>query len=96
MPKIKETEAKIPVFVFEEGDKVVVYSPAFDLSSCGDNEEQARRRFAEAIGIFLREIAEMGTLDEVLEECGWRKLPKKWCPPIYKTIEEEISIPLGG
>lgn len=98
MPEAKTIEAKIPILLFEEGNKVIAYSPAFDLSSCGDTEEKARSRFAEAVAIFLDELTRMGTLNDVLEECGWRKAPKKhgWYPPFYKTTEEAISIPLRG
>jgi len=98
MAKVKDIKAKIPILFFEEGDKVIAYSPAFDLSSCGDTEGKARKRFAEAIAIFLGEITRMGTLNEVLEECGWRKVPKEhgWYPPVYKATEEVISIPRRG
>lgn len=97
--EMETIEAKIPVLFFEEGNKVIAYSPALDLSSCGDTEEKARNRFAEAVTIFLDEIARMGTLSEVLEECGWHKVPKKhgWCPPVYKACTEEaISLPIRG
>jgi hypothetical protein len=90
-------EAKIPVLFFQEGKKVIAYSPAFDLSSCGDTEEQARERFAEAVALFLDEVTAMGTLDEVLEECGWQKVPQRreWSPPVYKgSIEEAVRIPV--
>lgn len=98
MAKVKNIEAKIPVLFFKEGEKVIAYSPAFDLSSCGDTEEKARNRFIEAVAIFLGEIARMGTLNEVLEECGWSIVPEKhaWYPPVYKTTEEAISIPIRG
>ncbi len=61
---------KIPVLFFQEGKKIVAYSPALDLSTYGDTEAQARKRFAEAATIFLSEIHDMGTAKEVLEECG--------------------------
>lgn len=95
---MKNIEAKIPVLFFQEGNKVIAYSPAFDLSSCGDTEEKARSRFAEAIAILLGETTRMGTLNEVLEECGWRKVSKKhgWYPPVYKATEEVITIPIRG
>lgn len=76
----------------------MAYSPALDLSTCGDTEEQARKRFAEAAMIFLAQIKDMGTAEEVLEECGWVKVNNKktWKPPVYKTcIEEMIKIPVG-
>jgi len=54
-------EVQIPVNIFEEAGKFVVYSPAIDLSSCGDSESKARKRFAEAAAIFFEELARMGT-----------------------------------
>lgn len=65
---MKNMATTVPVILFREGDKTVAYSPALDLSTCGDNEQQARRRFAEAMAIYLNELKAMGTLDEVLEE----------------------------
>ena len=62
-------QTRIPVILFEEGKKIVAYSPALDISTYGNTEEQARKRFAEAAGIFFDEIVKMGTVDEVLEEC---------------------------
>ena len=91
-------EAKIPVLFFQEGKKVVAYSPALDLSTCGDTEQQARKRFGEAALIFLSEISKMGTIEEVLEECGWQRTPKRqtWSPPVYRSCtEESIKIPVG-
>lgn len=94
----RHIEAKIPVVFFEEGNKVVAYSPSLDISSCGDTEQHARKRFAEAVAIFFDEIEKMGTTEEVLEECGWCKVANQrtWSPPVYKsTTEELIKIPAG-
>ncbi len=90
--KFGKNQTKIPVIIFEEGGKVVAYSPAIDLSTCGDTEEQARKRFIEAACIFFDEINEMGTTDDVLEECGWHKAAGQdsWLPPKYKTYTEEL------
>jgi len=97
--RMKSTDTKVPVLFFEEGDKVIAYSPAFDLSTCGDTEEKARHRFAEAVAIFLGEITRTGTLSDVLEERGWHKVSKgqEWRPPVYRTCtEESINIPVRG
>lgn len=89
-------EARIPVIYFEEGEKVVAYSPALDLSTYGDTEEQARKRFAEAASLFLDELTKMGTLAEVLEEYGWHKDKRTWSPPSYRSCTEEpVQIPAG-
>ncbi len=84
---------KIPVIFFKEGNKIVAWSPAIDLSTCGDTEEQARKRFAEAAKIFLDEIIRMGTVDDVLTECGWKKVMPEcsWSPPTYKQDFVQIA-----
>jgi len=87
-------EAEIPVFFFEDGDKVIAYSPAFDLSTYGSNEKEAKRRFTETASIFLEECAQMGTLNEVLEECGWRKEPQWSHSTLGSCKEELIRIPM--
>ncbi|NLE08268.1 MAG: hypothetical protein GX631_03310 [Dehalococcoidales bacterium] len=94
---MQEIKAKIPVILFKEGKNIIAYSPALDLSSCGPTEEAARERFAEAARLFLTETAKMGTLDEVMKECGWKKVPNKqgWQPPVYKSTEESVNIPSG-
>jgi hypothetical protein len=95
--KMVNIETKIPVLFFEEGKKVIAYSPALDLSSCGKDEKQARKRFAEAAAIFIDEVNKMGTLSEVLEECGWQRVPEKhqWSPPVYRgSTEEAVRIPI--
>ena len=90
-------EAKVPVLIFQEGEKIIAYSPALDLSTYGNTEKQAKQRFDEAVSIFFAECLKMGTLDEVLEECGWQKLTdgRHWLPPAFKSYKEEsIQIPV--
>lgn len=98
MPKKKKQEinATIPLITFREGDKVIAYSPALDLCSYGSNEEHAKKRFNEAVTIFLKECMKMGTLEEVLEECGWHRLEDKtdWIAPVVSSLsQEKVKIP---
>jgi len=90
--KIDNIQPKIPVILFEEGNKIVAYSPAIDLSTCGDTEEQARKRFVEAASIFFDEITRMGTVDDGMGEGRRPKNPGKdnLVPPKYKSCTEEI------
>jgi hypothetical protein len=91
--KMDNVNARIPVILFEEGAKFVAYSPAIDLSTCGDSEEQARKRFVEAATIFFDEITHMGTIDDVLIECGWQKVPGKqtWLPPQLQALHKRAG-----
>jgi transcriptional regulator with XRE-family HTH domain len=88
----------VPVMYMRQADGFVAYTPALDLSTCGDTCEEAQTMFAEAVTIFFRELAEMGTLDEVLAECGWQKVSRpteRWVPPVLVgQAEEEVKIPL--
>ncbi len=89
----KICRGKIPVILFKEGNKIIAYSPAIDLSTSGDTEKQARKRFAEAAKIFFDEITKMGTIDEVLTEFGWGKVTPEgpWSPPTYKQKFVQIA-----
>ena len=95
--KNEKVTGDVPYFVFKEGDKYVAYSPALDLSTCGDTEKNARKMFAEAAQIFIDEIMAMGTLDDVLTECGWRKVTSErtWSPPTYKQGFAKIAVSAG-
>ena len=85
-------KTKIPYFVFQDGDKFVAYSPALDLSSCGDTEKEACKMFEDAARIFIAEIIRMGTVDDVLTECGWRKAEGgSWSPPTYKQEFVQVA-----
>ena len=93
MHKIK---AKLDVIFFKEGKKFIAYSPAIDLSTCGDTFAQAKKRFAEAADVFFEETIKMGTIEDVLKECGWKKVsrPKThWVPPtIIGQSETEVTV----
>jgi len=91
--------AELSVIVFKEGEKYVAYTPALDLSSSGSTCEQAQKRLVEAINIFIEETLKMGTLDNVLIDCGWQKVSKPqkhWIPPhIIAHVEQQVKIPVA-
>ena len=88
-------ETKLSVSIFKEGNEFIAYSPVLDLSTCGKNYNEVMRRFDEIVQIFFEEIAKKGTLNEVLENLGWKKVQKKWSPPVFISNESEnIKIPM--
>ncbi len=97
MAKLKFQKVILNIVFYREHNKFIAYSPAFDLSTCGDTQEQAKRRFEEMLQIFLEEIGRMGTLEDVLLECGWNKAghPQKcWQPPVFVgQTQEEVRLP---
>lgn len=76
----------------------MAYSPALDLSSCGKSIQDAQNRFENAVNLFLDEMEEMGTLDQVLRTLGWVKQSKPtqgWIPPDKSSTHLRYSeIPL--
>lgn len=93
MPQIKRN-VSLSVFVIKEQDYFVAYTPALDFAATGDTSESAKKNFSESINIFLSDIEERGTLDEVLKEFGWRKIDKSLQPPeIVSQTEEKVELP---
>ena len=71
----------LPVTIFREGEAFVAYTPALDISSVGNTEEEARRMFVEAVGTLFEELVDMGTIESVLKDLGWTKAQGSFHPP---------------
>lgn len=75
-------QASLPMFVFREGDTFIAHSPVLDLSTSANTFDKVQRRFTEVVQIFIEELLEKGTLDEVLSSYGWRHTGTDWAPPV--------------
>ncbi len=73
--------------LLKEGDTYVAYSPEFDLSSCGDTADDARRMLHEALGLFVAEAQRKGTFESILEEAGYRQRDHEWQAPEFVGVE---------
>ncbi len=93
---LESLQVQLGVVFFKENEKFIAYCPAMDLSTCGDTFEHAQKRFDEAARLFLEEIIEMGTLEDVLTEYGWQKTSSPdhpWVPPaIIAKTQENINV----
>ena len=89
---------ELPVFFIKEHGKYIAYTPALDLSTCGDTLSHAKKRFSEAVKLFFQEIIKMGTLEEVLLSCGWEKVSKLkggWRPPVVVSQDKvPVKVPV--
>lgn len=88
----------LPVQIIKEEDVFIAYTPSLELCTQGDTYEEAEKMFGEAVYIFFEELLEKGTIKQVLESCGWKKIGKKkeWTPPERTVIsdkKEMFSIP---
>lgn len=74
-------QVEIPLSIFREGKVYIASSPVLDLSTCADTLPSAKARFVEAAEIFFKELAKMGTTEEVLGDLGWQRTANGWQPP---------------
>ncbi|MYB50402.1 MAG: type II toxin-antitoxin system HicB family antitoxin [Dehalococcoidia bacterium] len=75
--------------IFREGDLYVSRCPDLDVSSFGDTVEEARDALQEAVEAFLEGCELLGTLDEVLAECGFAMVDGVWS--LRRRIVEEVT-----
>ncbi|MDR2205364.1 MAG: hypothetical protein LBE36_04325 [Flavobacteriaceae bacterium] len=71
----------VQVALFKEDETWVAYCPALELSSYGDNKEEAKTLFEESMNIFIKETDRKGTLERFLLKLGWQLQQKPI--PIY-------------
>jgi hypothetical protein len=77
-----------------QGEVFVAYVPAFDLSSCGDTADLARQNIREAVLSFLRSSERMGTLNEILEDAGYRLEDEHWTSPEFVSVDRlTVTLP---
>lgn len=100
-------DVTLDVLLIKEGDYIVSYCPALNLSSFGDTEEDAKTAFDEAMDIFLKELQKRGTLEKVLLNLGWslKKFPtvsflppdadfNPYNKPVQNRFSEMVAIPV--
>lgn len=80
-------EFSFDAHIFKEGDTFVAYVPALDLSSCGATDEEARKNIRDAVRGFLAASADMGTLDEILQEAGYERQDDGWHAPEFVSVD---------
>lgn len=86
----KSFNVDVQVALFKEDDIWVAYCPALEVSSYGDDEEEARSAFEEAMQIFLAETERKGTLEKYLLKLGWQlqQKPKPFYNQPHLSIQE--------
>jgi hypothetical protein len=81
----------VEVELSKQGDYIVSYCPALELSSFGLTEDEAKEGFEGALHTFLQDTSEKGTLERVLLNLGWslKKVPTvRYRPPANKIREQ--------
>ena len=63
---------RMTIETWEKGSWYIAKCPELDFVSQGKTPEEAKRNLIEAVEIQFEEMKEIGTLDEYLQECGYK------------------------
>jgi predicted RNase H-like HicB family nuclease len=63
------------VHICQEGNQFIAHAMPMDVMSSGLTPESARKALDEAVRVFLLTLEDMGTTEEVLQECGAATAP---------------------
>jgi len=82
------------VQIWKEGNQCIAHATPLDVLSSGATPENARNALKEAVHLFLDTAIEMGTLEEILNECGYESSGNNWVSPPWIAIEKQ-SMAIG-
>ncbi len=88
---------KLTVNFIKDRKQVIAYSPTLDISTVGDSEAHAKKRFQELARIFIKDISDRDVVDDVLTELGWKKVfvsksKHEWIPPRVKSVDLQVPM----
>ena len=64
--------------IWKEGNQFIAHAMPLDVMSAGQSPDAARRALDETVSLFLSTAADMGTLEEVLQETGYELRQGNW------------------
>ena len=77
--------------IWKEGNQFIAHAMPLDVISSGSTPEKAREALDEAVHLFLETAADMGTLDEILQEVGYEFKQENWVSPSWVAIERHYT-----
>ena len=77
------------IHVWREGNAYIAHALPLDVSSSGNTPEAARAALREAIDLFVSTARDQGTLNEMLEECGYKFDAGRWIAPAVVDQQHE-------
>lgn len=77
----------LTVHVWAEGKQYVAHALPLDVMSSGPTPQAAREAVDEAVRCFVRTAVDQGTLEQVLDECGYTRRNGEWIAPVWVGVE---------
>ena len=78
--------------IWKDGDQFIAHAMPLDVMSAGSTPEAARKALDEAVHLFLVTAADMGTLEELLEEAGYEARQSSCVSPPWIAIERHAAV----
>lgn len=73
--------------IFNEGKACVAHVPSLEVSSCSSTDEEGRHNIRDAVRGFLASSADLGAINEILEEAGYRPEGEGWRAPEFVAVD---------
>ncbi len=87
----KTLDIEFTANIWQEGDQFIAHAMPLDVMSAGRTPEEARKALDEAVHLFLVTAADVGTLEQVLDEGGYSFEQGKWIAPTWIAIERHAA-----
>lgn len=75
------------VHIWKEEGQYVAHAMPLDVMSSGPTPDSARLALDEAVRAFLLTASDAGTLEQVLEDCGYEHRGDHWLSPGFVALE---------
>ena len=83
------------VQIWREGNQYIAHAMPLDLASSGETPEAARLAVDEAVRLFLSTAAEHGTVEEILEDAGYKRDGGSWRGPDWLGVEQRSCLAMA-
>lgn len=77
----------LTIHIWREENQYVAHALSLDVMSSGPTAQAARDAVDEAVRFFVKTAAAAGTLEQVLEECGYTRHDGEWTAPDWVAVE---------
>jgi predicted RNase H-like HicB family nuclease len=78
--------------IWKERNQYIAHAMPLDVMSAGSSPEEARKALDEAVHVFLITAADVGTLEEILQESGYEFQQGGWVGPSWVAIERRSAV----
>jgi hypothetical protein len=76
--------------IWKEGKHYIAHAMPLDVSSAGDNADAAKTALQEAVELFIATAKAQGTLEDILEECGYVRQNRNWIAPQIVAQQHDL------